>query len=110
MKYYCDAGGEFNRFESDFDKNVYELTCLPENKFSTPEWPTCVPGIRLHVIMQFWEYINWFSFSKFCISILNFLNTLFLAVSCPNPYDYETENITSTKPTENETYFNQTIT
>ena len=53
VKYKCDAGGEFNRFESDFEQNVYNLTCLPDNKFSTPDWPTCIPRMLLTLAFSF---------------------------------------------------------
>ena len=43
--YVCDAGPTFNRFESDFGRWNYSLTCLENNVFSEePDvpWPTCV--------------------------------------------------------------------
>ena len=43
--YVCDAGSTYNRFESDFNKWNYTLTCLENNVFTEePDvpWPTCV--------------------------------------------------------------------
>ena len=48
VMYVCDAGTTFNRFESDFNKWNYTLTCLENNVFSEePEvaWPTCVDSM-----------------------------------------------------------------
>ena len=42
LTYNCSAGGRHNRLVSDYNVNTYNLTCLPENQFSTPTWPTCV--------------------------------------------------------------------
>ena len=42
--YKCDAGNSYNRFENDFNKWNYSLTCLQNNTFSTPSWPVCVDG------------------------------------------------------------------
>ena len=39
--YKCNAGSHYNRFTDDFSKDNYTLTCLPDNQFSQPEWPTC---------------------------------------------------------------------
>ena len=44
VKYQCDAGNRYNRFVTDFSKNKYYLTCLPNNTFSDPAWPTCIDG------------------------------------------------------------------
>ena len=44
VRYDCDAGTKYNRFTSDFTKNKYYLTCLEENTFSSPDWPTCADG------------------------------------------------------------------
>ena len=41
LTYNCTAGGRHNRLKSDYNVNTYNLTCLPENQFSTPTWPTC---------------------------------------------------------------------
>ena len=43
--YVCDAGSTYNRFESDFNKWNYTLTCLENNVFTeepSVPWPTCV--------------------------------------------------------------------
>ena len=39
--YNCSAGGTYNRRKDNFDLTTYTLTCLKDNKFSTPAWPTC---------------------------------------------------------------------
>ena len=39
--YRCKQDGIFNKLEDDFSKNTYQLTCLPDNTFSTPSWPNC---------------------------------------------------------------------
>ena len=44
IMYICDAGPNFNRFESDFNKWNYTLTCQENNVFTgEPDvpWPTC---------------------------------------------------------------------
>ena len=41
VMYKCNAGPTYNRFVSDYSKYNYTLTCLPDNQFSTPEWPVC---------------------------------------------------------------------
>ena len=40
--YRCKAGNQYNRLETDFSKTGYALTCLKDNKFSTPAWPVCI--------------------------------------------------------------------
>ena len=43
--YVCDAGNTFNRFESNFGRWNYTLTCKENNVFrEEPDipWPTCV--------------------------------------------------------------------
>ena len=40
--YICDAGSTYNRFETDFNQWNYSLTCMENNQFSEPSWPTCV--------------------------------------------------------------------
>ena len=45
--YVCDAGNTYNRFESDFGRWNYTLTCKENNVFKEePDvpWPTCVDG------------------------------------------------------------------
>ena len=44
VNFTCDAGGDYNRFSSDFSKNMYTLTCQTNNTYETPEWPKCVPS------------------------------------------------------------------
>ena len=39
--YKCNAGNHHNRFIDDYSRYNYTLTCLPDNQFSEPEWPTC---------------------------------------------------------------------
>ena len=39
--YKCNAGKHHNRFTDDYEKYNYTLTCLPDNQFSDPDWPTC---------------------------------------------------------------------
>ena len=41
VMYKCNAGTSYNRFITDFNKYNYTLTCLPDNQFSEPDWPTC---------------------------------------------------------------------
>ena len=41
VTYRCKQDGIFNKLEDDFSKNTYQLTCLPDNTFSTPSWPNC---------------------------------------------------------------------
>ena len=41
LTYNCSAGGRHNRLKSNYNVNTYNLTCLLENQFSTPNWPTC---------------------------------------------------------------------
>ena len=51
--YVCDAGPTFNRFESDFSRWNYSLTCLENNVFSEePDvpWPTCVDSKNLWMV------------------------------------------------------------
>ena len=46
--YVCDAGTTYNRFESNFNKWNYTLTCEENNVFSEePDvpWPTCVDSM-----------------------------------------------------------------
>ena len=45
LTYKCSAGGLHNRLTSDFNLDTYNLTCLPENRFSIPTWPTCAASI-----------------------------------------------------------------
>ena len=40
--YKCNAGNSYNRFEDDFNRWNYSLTCRPNNTFSPPSWPVCV--------------------------------------------------------------------
>ena len=42
ITYRCKQTGVYNRWETNFNKNTYQLTCLPNNTFSTPAWPNCV--------------------------------------------------------------------
>ena len=46
LTYKCSAGGVHNRLTSDFNLDTYNLTCLPDNQFSNPAWPTCAASIR----------------------------------------------------------------
>ena len=51
--YVCDAGPTFNRFESDFSRWNYSLTCLENNVFSEEpdvSWPTCVDSKNLWMV------------------------------------------------------------
>ena len=41
VMYKCNAGTSYNRFITDFNKYNYTLTCLPDNQFTEPDWPTC---------------------------------------------------------------------
>ena len=45
LTYKCSTGGLHNRLTSDFNLDTYNLTCLPENRFSIPTWPTCAASI-----------------------------------------------------------------
>ena len=60
VMYKCNAGPTYNRFVSDYSKYNYTLTCLPDNQFSTAEWPVCAdcksPNIKCRKI-----YNNLFS-------------------------------------------------
>ena len=50
--YVCNAGTSWNRFESDFNKNNFTLTCQENNTFSEEpnvSWPTCVNGNDLTI-------------------------------------------------------------
>ena len=50
VMYVCDAGTTYNRFESNFNKWNYTLTCQEKNVFSEePDvpWPTCVDS-KIH--------------------------------------------------------------
>ena len=47
VMYVCDAGDDWNRFESDFNQWNLTLTCLPDNQFTPVEWPTCLNGINM---------------------------------------------------------------
>ena len=43
--YVCNAGSQYNRFESDFNRWNFSLTCQENNVFSEEPnvpWPTCV--------------------------------------------------------------------
>ena len=42
VTYTYHAGGPFNRLDYDFDSDNYTLTCLENNVFSSPIWPTCI--------------------------------------------------------------------
>ena len=44
IKFVCDAGNKWNKFESDFNKNEIKVQCMPDNKFETVTWPKCVDG------------------------------------------------------------------
>ena len=47
VMYVCDAGSNYNRLESDFNKWNYTLTCLENNIFEgepNVPWPTCADG------------------------------------------------------------------
>ena len=50
--YRCNAGNSYNRLETDFSKTGYSLTCLEDNKFSTPSWPVCIDS---KVLQDFWS-------------------------------------------------------
>ena len=41
ISYKCNAGGPINRRVDNYDLDSYEITCLEDNVFSTPEWPIC---------------------------------------------------------------------
>ena len=50
VMYVCNAGTTWNRFESDFNKNNFTLTCQENNIFSEEPnvpWPTCLDGDEL---------------------------------------------------------------
>ena len=78
--YVCNAGSQFNRFESDFNRWNYSLTCQENNVFSEEPnvpWPTCVD-------------------SKIVRKFLN--NTNFILVTqCANPSSMETSEIILTE-------------
>ena len=46
--YRCKAGNKYNRLETDFSKTGYALTCLTDNKFSSPSWPVCIDSNVQH--------------------------------------------------------------
>ena len=49
VMYVCDAGANYNRFVSDFNKWNYTITCTKNNTFvEEPDvpWPTCADGIK----------------------------------------------------------------
>ena len=45
VEYVCDAGPDWNRFASNFSRWSLTLTCLPDNQWSSVEWPTCLNGL-----------------------------------------------------------------
>ena len=59
LTYNCSAGGAHNRLKSDYTKNTYTLTCLKDNQFSAPTWPTCVDS-KLSV-----QYCSEFDFTLY---------------------------------------------
>ena len=61
----CPAGPLPHYFESDKTKTKYYLTCLPDNKFSEPDWPNCMSGtVRFMKLLRNW-LINELDLSKF---------------------------------------------
>ena len=56
VMYVCDAGQPHNRFESDFNKWNYSLTCLENNVFTQEPnvpWPTCADSKKQFIINIF---------------------------------------------------------
>ena len=55
--YICDAGTNYNRLESDFNKWNYTLKCLENNVFEGEAagvaWPTCADGDYLKMLKFF---------------------------------------------------------
>ena len=49
--YKCNAGPNYNRYVSDFNKMNYTLTCKENNEFSAPDWPTCIDS-NIHNIVH----------------------------------------------------------
>ena len=53
VMYVCDAGANYNRFVSDFNKWNYTITCTKNNTFvEEPDvpWPTCADGKWLKIL------------------------------------------------------------
>ena len=74
--YKCNAGKHHNRFIEDYMKDNYTLTCLQDNQFSEPEWPTCAD-------CEYWIFSN-----------EPFLFTFLLQdTTCPNPKDLNSSEI-----------------
>ena len=92
--YVCDAGSTYNRFESDFNKWNYTLTCLENNVFTeepTVPWPTCVDS----------EY-----YTK---KIILIYTICFVVTQCPNPTSSETPEIALTNTISNDINYNSQI-
>ena len=59
IRYECNAGSKWNRFESDFNEHRIYVQCLPNNQWKSVDWPTCKNGLMLYdmCMLQCWKQI-----------------------------------------------------
>ena len=61
VTYHCSTTAiegqiHHNKREDDFSSNTYTLTCLPDDTWDTPQWPTCSPSMSLLASLASFTY------------------------------------------------------